>query len=367
MQTLARREPRIGMKIGIPREIKTLEGRVGLIPAAVAELVRDGHQVFVETGAGTLSGYPDSAFGQAGAAISQDAAALYAASELIVKVKEPIEPDLHHLRADHLLFSFLHLAANLELLQRLRQIGLTAVAFETVAAKNIGLPLLAPMSDIAGRLATQIGTTLLYQYHGGRGILMGGLPAAERGRIVILGAGTAGGGAARIAAGLGAEVVVFDQQRAKLEHMRDLGPNVTALYPFSDLIAAEVARADLLIGAVLITGERAPHLVSAEMVRRMSPGSVIVDISVDQGGCIETTRPTTYADPTFVWEGVIHFGVTNMPGTVPRSASQALSAALLPYVRRLAAGGWDQDDALLAGINVRAGEVVHPALRHYVA
>jgi alanine dehydrogenase len=246
----------------------------------------------------------------------------------------------------------------------LQQIGLTAVAFETVELADGQLPLLAPMSDIAGRVAVQAGTHLLHSPQGGSGILLGGLPAAERGRVVILGAGVAGGNAALYAANIGAEVVVFDRNRPKLERMRALGHNVTALYPYAHSLAAEVKKADLLIGAVLVVGERAPKIVTADMVRSMRNGSVIIDISVDQGGCIETTRPTTYENPTFEWEGVVHFGVTNMPGAVPRSASQALSASLLPYVVKISTPDWEQQPDLAAGINVKAGKVVHHALQN---
>jgi alanine dehydrogenase len=287
---------------------------------------------------------------------------LFEAVQMIVKVKEPQPVEWPMLRADHLLFCYLHLAAEPALLDALRQIGLTAVAFETVEEGG-RLPLLAPMSDIAGRIATQTGANLLHRPQGGKGILLGGLPAAERGRVVVLGAGVAGGNAAALAAGMGALVTVFDHDRDRLAAMRALGPNVTALYPFQDAVDHAATEADLLIGAVLVTGARAPHVVSAEVVKRMAPGSVIVDISVDQGGCIETTQPTTWAAPTFTWEGVVHFGVTNMPGAVPRTASQAMSAALIPYALRLAQPGWEQFPPLARGVNVRAGEVVHPALR----
>ncbi len=354
------------MRIGIPREIKPLEGRVGLIPAAVADLVKQGHELFVESGAGALSGYSDEQYASLGVTVMPDATSLYGAAEMIIKVKEPVEPEIGLLREDHLLFSFLHLAAEPALTQQLLNIGLTAVAFETVE-ENRQLPLLAPMSDIAGRLATQIGTTLLHQPNGGKGILLGGLPAAPRGRVVILGGGVAGGGAATLAAAMGAEVVVFDKDRTKLEQMRALGANVTALYAYSDLIAEEVARADLLVGAVLIPGAKAPHLVSAEMVKTMGDGSVVIDIAVDQGGCIETTRPTNYESPTFTWEGVVHFGVTNMPGAVPRSASQALSAALIPYALKLANGELERHSSLQTGVNVRGGELIHPALQQSMA
>lgn len=350
------------MRIGIPREIKTLEGRVGLIPAACGELQRQGHQVCIEQGAGQLSGYSDEQYRALGVEVLSDAASVYASAELIIKVKEPIGGDLALLRREHVLFCYLHLAANRPLAERLCEIGLTALAFETVTEGG-ALPLLAPMSDIAGRLAVQIGATLLQQPQGGKGLLLGGLPAAERGRVVVIGAGVAGGSAASVAAALGAEVTVFDIRRDRLVEMRALGNNVTALYPYADSLARAVRDADLLIGATLLPGRRATHLVSAEQVRGMTPGSVIVDISVDQGGCIETTRPTSYADPTYVVDGVLHFAVTNMPGAVPRSASQALSAAILPYAQQLAGTDWMGNTGLATGVNVHGGAIVHPGLR----
>jgi alanine dehydrogenase len=350
------------MQIGVPKEIKPLEGRVALVPAATAELVRNGHSVRVQAGAGLASGYDDEAFSKAGAEVVDSAAAVYEA-ELIVKVKEPVEADLALLREGQLLFSFLHLAAEPALTARLCDIGLIGVAFETVQLSSGGLPLLAPMSDIAGRLSVQIGANLLHRPQGGKGLLLGGLPGTPRGRVVILGAGTAGTGAAIMAAGIGAEVVVFDRNPDKLARMRALGDNVTGLYSYADSIAEQVAQADLLVGAVLVTGERAPHLVSAVDVAQMQAGSVIIDISVDQGGCIETTRPTDYRQPTFVEHGVVHFGVTNMPGAVPRTASQALSAAILPWVEKLTRSDWrSASPELSAAVNVDAGKVVYPAL-----
>lgn len=350
------------MRIGVPKEIKVLEGRVALIPEAVAELVSHRHEVFVQSGAGDASGYADADYMAAGAQVPSDAAALYSAAEMIVKVKEPQAAELALLRADHLLFSYLHLAAEPALTQSLRDIGLTGVAFETVTDHG-RLPLLAPMSDIAGRIAVQVGSHLLHRPQGGKGILLGGLPAAERGQVVILGGGVAGGASAALAAAMGAQVIVFDRDRDKLERMRALGNNVTALYPYRDAMRKAVLGCDLLVGAVLVVGAKAPHLIDADTVRQMAPGSVIVDISVDQGGCIETTRPTSYAEPSYQWEGVTHFAVTNMPGAVPRTASQALCAAITPYVLRLAAGGWEQSPDLAAGVNVRAGKLVHPALQ----
>lgn len=350
------------MRIGIPREIKTLEGRVALVPAAAAELVVNGHQVFIESTAGNISGYSDDNYRAIGVEVLPDAASVYKEAQLIVKVKEPQESEVHMMRKDQLLFSYLHLAAEPTLLKLLQDVRLTAIAFETVEEVGGRLPLLAPMSDIAGRIAVQVGTHLLHRPQGGKGILLGGLPAAERGRVVVLGGGVAGGNSAAMAAALGAEVVVFDRSRDKLAAMRQIGNNVTALYPYADAIRREVIRADLVIGAVLLIGERAPHLVDADTIRRMEKGSVVIDISIDQGGCIETIRPTSYANPTYDWEGVVHFGVTNMPGAVPKSASQALSASLLPYVLALADANWEQNAALRAGVNVRAGKVVHPGL-----
>jgi alanine dehydrogenase len=350
------------MRIGIPKEIKPLEGRVGLVPEACAEFVKAGHRVLVETGAGLASGYTDDHYRDYGVELLPNAAALYAQAELIVKVKEPYGAEPEMLRSDQVLFCFLHLAADENLTRRLLATGVTGVAFETLAERG-GLPLLAPMSDIAGRLAVQIGSNLLQRPAGGKGLLLGGLPAAERGRVVVIGAGQAGGNAVRVAAALGAEVTVFERKRERMLAMRELGPNVTALYPYHESLAQAVTRADLLIGAVLIPGAKAPHLVTRKQVAEMAEGSVIVDISVDQGGCIETTRPTDYTAPTYREHGVVHFAVTNMPGAVPRSASQALSAALLPYVHRLTSVQWREHAPLAAAVNLAEGELVYPALR----
>ena len=349
------------MRIGIPKEVKVREGRVALIPPAVGELVQQGHEIFIQSGAGVASGYPDEDYHRVGAQIAPDAAALYGSAKMLLKVKEPIAAEYELLRQDHILFSYLHLAASPKLAQALKEKGLTAVAFETVEA-NGKLPLLAPMSDIAGRLSVHIGTTLLHGYEGGRGIMLGGMPSTERGHVVILGAGTAGGNATIVAAALGAQVTVLAPRREELERMHALGPNVTALTSYAPLIAEAVYSADLLIGAVLIPGAKTPKLVTAEMVHKMKPGSVIIDISVDQGGCVETTRPTDYEHPTYTVNGVIHFGVTNMPGAVPRTASQALSTVLTPYVRRLAAESGLNDPAIAKGVNVADGKIVHPVV-----
>ncbi len=350
------------MKIGVPKEIKPLESRVGLVPEACGELLRDGYRVLLETCAGELSGYPDAAYRRLGVEIVADAHAVYADADLIVKVKEPYGSEPELLRRGQLLFSFLHLAAEEELTRRLLASGVTAIAFETLADGG-GLPILAPMSDIAGRLAVQYGTTLLHRPAGGKGLLLGGLPGAGRGHVVIIGGGQAGGNAACLAASLGARVTVFERRRERMMELRGLGANVTALYPYADQIEAAVAAADLLIGAVLIPGTRAPRVVGRAQIENMEPGSVVVDISVDQGGCIETTRPTTYEDPTYKVGEAIHFAVTNMPGAVPRSASQALSAALMPYLKRLCDPDWGEDPRLSQAVNLAEGELVYPALR----
>ncbi len=349
------------MEIGIPREIKVLEGRVALTPEAVGKLTSLGHQVFFEQNAGVLSGYPDSDYLNAGVTVVNSAKALYESAKLIVKVKEPQEAELKYLRKDHILFSFLHLAAVPALTQELLNIGLTAIAFESVTHEK-RLPLLAPMSDIAGRIAVQIGAHLLHQPQGGRGILLGGVGGTERGNVVILGGGIAGTGATSIASALGANVLVFDPNRDKQIQLESIGQNVTTCFPNDEEIDKAVKDADLLIGAVLIPGAKAPHLVSSEQVKSMKAGSVIIDISVDQGGCIETTHPTNYENPTYVWEDVVHFGVTNMPGAVPRTATQALSKVLLPYVTRLSGADWLLDNELSSGINVQNGEIILEAL-----
>lgn len=351
------------MKIGIPKEIKVLEGRVALTPSAIRELVKQGHQLFVEQDAGLLSGYANIEYENAGAKLLRSAKEVYENAKLIVKVKEPQEIEIkNYLRKDHILFSFLHLAAAPELTKDLLEIGLTAVAFETVMV-NKQLPLLAPMSDIAGRIAVQIGTHLLHQPQKGRGILLGGVAGTEKGTVVILGGGTAGSAATQIASALGANVIVFDPNRSKQIQLKDIGQNITALQPLEQDIERAVKEADLLIGAVLIPGAKAPYLVSDNLVKSMKSGSVIVDISVDQGGCIETTRPTTYENPTFIYHDVIHFGVTNMPGAVPRTSTQALSAVLLPYVLKLTEENWESDDALASGINLKKGEIILSTLR----
>lgn len=351
------------MRIGVPSETKTLEGRVALVPAACSDLISHGHEVFLQSGAGEKSGFVDARYTQVGVKIAPDAAALYNAAEMIVKVKEPIAGDLKLLKKRHLLFCYLHLAPDPKLTKRLLDIGLTGVAFESVQEVDGSLPLLAPMSVIAGRLAVQAGTHLLHLPEGGKGKLLGGMPTTERGKVVVLGAGAAGGNSAALAAAGGANVVVFDKRPDRLAHAMTFGANVTALYAYESAVAEEVATADLVVGAVLVPSAKAPHVVTKAMVKSMEKGSVLVDIAIDQGGCFETSKPTTWKEPTYVVDGVTHFCVTNMPGAVPQTSSQAISAAILPYVLRLAQKAWHKDAILTSGINVAGGELVHPALK----
>lgn len=351
------------MRIAIPKESKAAEGRIALSPDACRELVELGHEVEVEAGAGVASGFSDADYGRVGVRLVPESEALWRRADLIVKVKEPNLQEAGWLSERQRLFCYLHLAALPELTRALCASGVTAVAFETVTDAHGTLPLLAPMSAIAGRLAAQIGSNLLFRHHGGKGLLLGGVPGTGRGRTVVLGVGNAGIEAAASLAALGAEVLAFDRSPAALERAARLGANVTALYAHADAVEEAVARADLVVGAVLVPGAAAPKVVARSTVARMAPGSVIVDIAVDQGGCIETTRPTSYESPTYVEEGVLHFAVTNMPGAVPRTASEALSSRLVPYLRRLAQPDWDSDPGLQAGINVRAGKIVHPAVR----
>lgn len=351
------------MRIGVPKETKAAEGRVALVPAAAGDLVRAGHEVWLEHDAGTRAGHGDDAYTRLGVRIAPDAAALYEKGQLIVKVKEPVGDEVEYLRPDHVLFCYLHLAADPALTRRLLGIGLTGIAFETVELDNGALPLLAPMSAIAGRIAVQVGATLLHAPRGGKGRLLGGLPSTGRGKAVVFGAGQAGGSAAALLAAVGTNVVVFEKRLDRMEELMRLGHNVTALYPYEDLVAREVAGADLVIGAVLVPGARAPHVLTRPMLAEMEDGGVVVDISIDQGGCFETSRPTTWDDPTYVEEGVTHFCVTNMPGSVPQTASQAICAAIVPWVGALAGGDWRGNPALARGINVQAGRLVHPALQ----
>ena len=353
------------MKIGVPKETKNHEHRVGLTPGAVREVVAHGHQVFVETGAGLGIGATDSDYERAGATISASGAEVFEAAEMIVKVKEPLPDEQARLKPHHILFTYLHLAPAPELAEALLASGATAIAYETVTAPGGGLPLLAPMSEVAGRMSIQAGAAALEKSHGGRGVLLGGVPGVEPGRVVVLGGGTVGNNAAHTAVGIGADVTIVDKSLAVLRHLDEVyGGRVKTLYATRDAIESVLPHADLVIGAVLIPGATAPKLVTRAMLATMKPGAVIVDVAIDQGGCIETSHPTTHADPTFVVDGVVHYCVANMPGAVARTATYALNAATLPYVLALADKGWKdalKDDAgLRAGLNVCNGHVTHP-------
>ncbi len=360
------------MLIGVPKEIKTHEYRVGLVPGSVRELVHHGQQVVVETGAGAGIGFDDRAYEAAGARILRNAAEVFAAAGLIVKVKEPQPQEVQLLRRDQILFTYLHLAADRTLTQGLIRSGSIAIAYETVTDSRGGLPLLAPMSEVAGRMAVQVGAHCLEKEQGGIGVLLGGVPGVPAAKIVILGGGVAGTNAARMAMGMEAYVTVIDRSLPRLYELDlQFGAQLHTLYSTMDNIEHEVAAADLVIGAVLIPGAAAPRLVSRELVRAMRPGTVIVDVSIDQGGCFETSRPTTHAAPTYVEEGVVHYCVTNMPGAVARTATVALNNATLPFVLAIAGHGWrralSEDPHLRRGLNVCGGRITHPAVAHDLA
>jgi alanine dehydrogenase len=354
------------MIIGVPKEVKIGENRVGLVPAGALALVDDGHRVLVQAGAGAGSGIGDDAYRAAGAEVVQDAAAAWGGAGMVVKVKEPVATEFAFLRPGLVLFTYLHLAAVPELARALAERQVTAIGYETVEAADGSLPLLAPMSEVAGRLATQIGATLLQKDRGGPGILLGGVPGVRHGRVTVLGGGAVGRNAARVAVGMGAEVTLIDLDLRRLDEIEALfsGKVETLMSNRANIEEAAVG-SDLLVGGVLVAGARAPVLVSEETVRRMRPGSVIVDVAVDQGGCVATTRPTTHAEPTYVLHGVTHYGVTNMPALVPRTSTFALTNATLPYVVRLAAGveaALSADAGLAGGLNAAGGRITHPAV-----
>ena len=355
------------MDIGVPAEIKTAERRVGLTPAAVGELVNRGHHVTVEMGAGDGAGFNDIEYKEAGAAIASTADDVFANSEMIVKVKEPLAPERARLESHHTLFTYLHLAADLPQTEDLLNSGAACVAYETVTDDAGRLPLLAPMSAIAGRMSIQAGAHALEATQGGAGLLLGGVPGVRPGRVVIIGGGVVGENAAEMAVGQGADVTVLDRSPAVLESLaKRFGGRVRTVYSTKAELEASVYDADLVIGAVLVKGAKAPHLVTRDMLGRMRPGSVIVDVAVDQGGCFETTRATTHTDPTYVVDGVVHYCVANMPGAVSRTSTQALSNATLPFTLALADKGTEAalkaDHHLLNGLNVCAGQVTDRAV-----
>jgi alanine dehydrogenase len=357
------------MLIGVPKEVKTHEYRVGLVPGSVRELVHHGHKVVVESGAGAGIGFDDDAYQRAGAEILMRAADVFAAAELIVKVKEPQPEEIGALREDQILFTYLHLAADRGLAEGLLRSGAVAIAYETVTDKAGGLPLLAPMSEVAGRMSVQVGAHCLEKEQGGMGILLGGVPGVPAAKVVILGGGVSGTNAARVAMGMEAYVTVIDRSLPRLYELDlQFGSQLHTLFSTVETIEREVAAADLVIGAVLVPGGAAPKLVSRDLVRAMKPGSVIVDISIDQGGCFETSRPTTHAAPTFIDEGVVHYCVTNMPGAVARTSAVALNNATLPFVLAIAERGWrralSDDPYLRDGLNACRGRVTHPAVAH---
>lgn len=351
------------MRIGVPVEIKPDEFRVGLVPGSVRELTARGHEVFVETGAGFGIGAEDDDYRRAGARIVASAAAVFREAELIVKVKEPQPPEWRRLQAHHILFAYLHLAPDPEQAIGLMESGATAIAYETVTDASGGLPLLAPMSEVAGRLSIEAAALALRRPSGGRGVLLGGVPGVRPARVVVLGGGVVGTHAARMAAGLGAEVTVIDRSLPRLRQLDEIfAGRVRTLASTLDAIEQEVRAADVVVGAVLAPGARAPKLVTRDMLKTMRRGSVLVDVAIDQGGCFETSRPTTHAAPTFEVDGVVHYCVANMPGAVPVTSAQALNNATLPFVIRLAEDGLEalrRDPHLGAGLNVRAGRIEH--------
>jgi alanine dehydrogenase len=355
------------VKVGVPKEIKTQEYRVGLTPASVRELMLHGHQVVVEHDAAAGIGIGDDAYRAAGASIADSAEAVFAGAELIVKVKEPQAAEIARLRKGQALFTYLHLAADKAQTEGLLRSGATCIAYETVTDARGALPLLAPMSEVAGRMAVQVGAHCLEKEQGGAGVLLGGVPGVAPGKVVVLGGGVSGTNAARMAVGLEASVTVIDKSLPRLYELDlQFGPRATTLFATAEAIEQAVLAADLVIGAVLVPGAAAPKLVTRTMVRAMRPGSVLVDISIDQGGCFETSRPTTHSDPTYVEHGVVHYCVTNMPGAVAHTSTFALNNATLPFVLALADKGWRaalaDDPHLRHGLNVHAGRVTHAAV-----
>ena len=355
------------MRIGVPKEVKILEHRVGILPAGVRELVNDGHAVFVESNVGVGVGVSDDDYRTAGALVVGTAKEVFEAAQLIVKVKEPQPREYEMLRSDHVLFTYLHLAADPELARALVQIGITAIAYETVTANDGSLPLLVPMSEVAGRLSVQAGANALLKVNGGRGVLLGGVPGVAPAKVLVVGGGVAGSHAIEMAVGLGADVTVVDRSVPQLKRIDALyGGRVRTVFSTKHAIDSLITETDLVIGAVLVTGAATPKLITEEHVKRMQHGAVVVDISIDQGGCFETSRPTTHSEPTYVVDGVVHYCVTNMPGAVPRTSTSALTNVTLPFVKQLANLGWREalgrDPHFAQGLNVHDGCINHKAI-----
>jgi alanine dehydrogenase len=355
------------MIIGLPKEIKTNENRVALVPAGAEALKADGHTVLVEAGAGEGSGFTDEQYGRAGATMVANVDELWGKAELILKVKEPIKSEWPRIRKGQVLFTYFHFAADEELTRAHVKSGCVAIAYETVQLPSRELPLLTPMSEVAGRMAVQEGAKYLEKLLGGRGILLGGVPGVAPGNVLVIGGGVVGTNAAKMAAGMGANVTILDLDLDRLRYLSDVMPaNVHLVYSDRYTLLDELKRADLVVGAVLVPGAKAPKLVRREDLKVMRNGAVIVDVAVDQGGCVETIKPTTHEAPTYIIEGVVHYGVANMPGAVPRTSTLALTNATFPYARKLARRGWREacrsDQALALGLNVVEGKVVYPGV-----
>jgi alanine dehydrogenase len=355
------------MNIGIPKEIKTREGRVAVTPVGVRTLVHHGHKVCVERGAGLGSGIQDASYEQAGASVVDRVSAVWSDSEMIVKVKEPIEEEYDRMLEGQILFTYLHLAANQGLTRELLDSKVIGIAYETIQLDDGSLPLLAPMSAVAGRLAIQMGCTSLETIHGGKGILLSGVPGVRPGRVTILGAGISGLNAAHLAIGMGAQVTILDINQRRLNYLEDIfHSRAVLLMANAGNVEESVIHADLVIASVLIPGAKAPHLITRELLRKMEPGSVIVDIAIDQGGCAETSKPTTHDNPTYIEEGIVHYCVANMPGSVPRTSTYALTNATMPYMLELADKGVGkaikENASLRKGLNVWKGRLTNGAV-----
>jgi alanine dehydrogenase len=355
------------MKIGVPKEIKTNENRIALVPAGAESLIGAGHSVLIETGAGLGSGFPDEAYTAVGAKIAPDAATVWKDSEMIMKVKEPIEKEWPNMRKGQLIFTYFHFAADEKLTKAHLASGAVCVAYETVELPSRELPLLTPMSEVAGRMAVQEGAKYLEKLYGGRGVLLGGVPGVMPAKVVILGGGIVGINAAKMAAGMGARVTILDLSLERLRYLSDVMPsNCVLIHSNRHNILTEIADADLVVGAVLIPGAKAPKLIRKEDLKKMQPGAVIADVAIDQGGCVETIKATTHENPTYVVDGIIHYGVANMPGGVPRTSTLALTNATLPYAMQLANKGWKKalkdNPALLKGLNMAEGKVTYPGV-----
>jgi alanine dehydrogenase len=355
------------MKIGVPKEIKTNENRVALVPAGAEALVAAGHSVMMEKGAGEGSGFPDASYTAVGAKIGADADTVWREADMIMKVKEPIKVEWPRMKKGQVIFTYFHFAADKELTLAHVNSGATCIAYETVELPNRDLPLLIPMSEVAGRMAVQEGAKYLEKLYGGRGVLLGGVPGVAPAKVVILGGGIVGINAAKMAAGLGAKVTVLDLSLERLRYLSDVMPaNVTLIYSNRHNILEQISTADLVVGAVLIPGAVAPRLIRREDLKTMQPGSVIVDVAIDQGGCVETIKATTHDNPTYIVDGIVHYGVANMPGGVPRTSTLALTNATFPYAKELAKKGWKQalkeNAALKKGLNIVDGKVTYPAV-----